>query len=165
MTTATEIRQLTYRAAISEALRQEMTRDPMVVVMGEDVMRAELSRGCPCAIPTTLVSGVFAALDALDVKKVVVAAPYLDEVNRIEADYMADLGYEVLDICGLGITDDADMARVAPGYIRDFAISVDRPDADAIFVCCGALRTVEVIDEIEAAGAEILDGLFFDVGG
>ena len=121
------------------------------VVMGEDVVRAELSRGCPCAIPTTLVSGVFAALDALDVKKVVVAAPYLDEVNRIEADYMADLGYEVLDICGLGITDDADMARVAPGYIRDFAISVDRPDADAIFVSCGALRTVEVIDEIEAA--------------
>jgi hypothetical protein len=57
------------------------------VVMGEDVVRAELSKGCPCAIPTTLVSGVFAALEALDVKKVVVAAPYLDEVNRIEADY------------------------------------------------------------------------------
>ena len=37
MTTATETRQLTYRAAISEAIRQEMTRDPMVVVMGEDV--------------------------------------------------------------------------------------------------------------------------------
>jgi maleate isomerase len=43
------------------------------------------------------------------------------------------------------------MVRVTPDYIRDLAISVDRPDADAIFVSCGALRTVDVIDEIEAA--------------
>ncbi len=64
---------------------------------------------------------------------------------------MADLGYDVLDLQGLGITDDADMVRVTPEYLRDLAISVDRPDADAIFVNCGALRTVEVIDEIEAA--------------
>ena len=43
------------------------------------------------------------------------------------------------------------MVRVAPEFIRDFAIGLDRPDAEAIFVSCGALRTGEVIDEIEAA--------------
>lgn len=121
------------------------------VVMGEDRVRAELNRGQPDAIATTLVSGVFAALDAIGAKRVVVATPYLDEVNRIEADYMRDLGYDVLDIVGLNITDDADMVRVAPDFIRDFAVSLDRPDADAIFVSCGALRTVDVIEEIEAA--------------
>jgi maleate isomerase len=106
------------------------------VVMGEDVVCAELEKGCPAAIPTTLVSGVFAALD---------------EVNRIEADYMTRRGLDVLDIRGLNITNDSDMVRVSPSYIRDFAISMDRPDADAIFVSCGALRTIEVIEEIEAA--------------
>lgn len=121
------------------------------VVMGEDNVRAELATGNPDTIPTTLVSGVFAALDALDVEKIVVATPYLDEVNTIEADYMTEVGYDILDISGLNITDDADMVRVAPAFIRDFAISIDRPDADAIFVSCGALRTVDVIDEIEAA--------------
>ena len=121
------------------------------VVMGEDVVCAELEKGCPAAIPTTLVSGVFAALDALGSKSVVVATPYLDEVNRIEADYMTRRGLDVLDIRGLNITNDSDMVRVAPSYIRDFAISMDRPDADAIFVSCGALRTIEVIEEIEAA--------------
>jgi len=121
------------------------------VVMGEDVVRAELTRGCPGAVPTTLVSGVFAALDALGAGKVVVATPYLDEVNQIEVAYMEGLGYEVLDLVGMGLTYDADMVRVTPGYIRDLAISIDRPDADAIFVSCGALRTVEVIEEIEAA--------------
>jgi maleate isomerase len=97
------------------------------------------------------VSGVFAALDTLRARRVVVTTPYLDEVNQIEVDYMEGLGYEVLDLVGMGITNDADMVRVTPGYIRDLAISIDRPDADAIFVSCGALRTVKVIDEIEEA--------------
>lgn len=121
------------------------------VVMGEDTIVAELNKGNPDAVATTLVSGVFAALDALQAKRVVVATPYLDEVNQIEADYMIERGYEVLGITGLNITNDSDMVRVAPSYIRDFAISVDHSEADAIFVSCGALRTMEVIEEIEAA--------------
>ena len=36
-------------------------------------------------------------------------------------------------------------------YITEFAASVDRSDAEAIFVSCGALRTMDVISEIEAA--------------
>ena len=43
------------------------------------------------------------------------------------------------------------MVRVTPAYIRDFAISVDDPQADALFVSCGALRSIEVIEEIEDA--------------
>lgn len=119
------------------------------VVMGEDNVCRELNAGAPDAIATTLVSGVFAGLEALDARRVVVATPYLDEVNTIEADYMTERGWEVLDIQGLNITNDSDMVRVTPQYIRDFAVSVDRPDAEAIFVSCGALRTMEVIDEIE----------------
>ena len=64
---------------------------------------------------------------------------------------MAERGYDVLAIEGLNITNDSDMVRVSPPYIRDFALSLDRPDAEAIFVSCGALRTIEVIAEIEAA--------------
>lgn len=121
------------------------------VVMGEDAVCQQLQAGNPTAQPTTLVSGVFAALEALSAKRIVVGTPYLDEINRIEADYMAAKGLDIVDIQGLNITKDSDMVRVTPSYIRDFAISIDRPDADAIFISCGALRTVDVIDEIEAA--------------
>lgn len=121
------------------------------VVMGEDTIQHELRRGAPDATPTTLISSVFAALQALEAERVVVATPYLDEVNEVEVVYMREQGVDVLAIEGLNITNDSDMVRVAPDYIRDFAISVDRPDADAIFVSCGALRTVDVLEEIEAA--------------
>jgi pyruvate/2-oxoglutarate/acetoin dehydrogenase E1 component len=41
--TEKQIRQISYREAINEALRQEMRRDPTVVVMGEDVTGAPQS--------------------------------------------------------------------------------------------------------------------------
>lgn len=42
------------------------------------------------------------------------------------------------------------MVRVTPGFIKDFALTLDREDADAIFISCGALRTLDVVGEIEA---------------
>ena len=121
------------------------------VVMGEDSVTAELRRGSNARHATTLVSGVFAALDVVGARRVAVATPYLEHVNRIEADYMTERGYELTGIEGLDITNDSDMVRVTPAYIRDFAISVDDPQAEALFVSCGALRSIEVIEEIEDA--------------
>lgn len=121
------------------------------VVMGEDAVCQQLQAGYPAARPTTLVSGVFAALDALQAKRIVVGTPYLDEINTIEADYMTAKGYDIVDLQGLNITNDSDMVKVTPDYLRDFAISLDWPEADAIFISCGALRTIDVIEEIEQA--------------
>lgn len=121
------------------------------VVMGEDAVIAELQRGSNARHATTLVSGVFAALDAVGARRVAVATPYLAHVNRIEEEYMTARGYDIVGIEGLDITLDSDMVRVTPEYLRDFAISVDDPAADAVFVSCGALRSVEVIDDIEDA--------------
>ena len=127
------------------------------VVMGEDQVVDALQRGAAGVQATTLVTGVIRALRALEARKIVIATPYLDEVNRIEADYLAARGFEVLDIQGLNITDDADMVRVAPDYIEQFALSVDRPDAEAIFISCGALRSIDVIERIEArAGKPVI---------
>jgi maleate isomerase len=41
------------------------------------------------------------------------------------------------------------MGLIAPEYLVEFALSVDQPEADAIFVSCGGMRTIDVIDEIE----------------
>ena len=62
---------------------------------------------------------------------------------------MEGAGFQVLDIQGLELERDSDMVRVAPGYIAEFAAGVDRPDADAVFVSCGALRTLDVVDDLE----------------
>ncbi|WKL38978.1 hypothetical protein Q1M64_04665 (plasmid) [Sinorhizobium meliloti] len=63
---------------------------------------------------------------------------------------MAERGFEILNIQGLNIENDEDMARVTPDYIFEFAKQVDRPGSDAIFISCGALRSVDVIHALEA---------------
>ena len=119
------------------------------LVIGEPRVFAELNRGAPHAKATSLITGVIRALRALEVSKIVVATPYLDEINQREADYLEAAGFEVLSIDGLNLQRDSDMVRVTPEFLIDYALAQDRPDAEAIFVSCGALRTLDVIEEIE----------------
>lgn len=120
------------------------------LVIGEERVFSELQRGAHGARPTSLITGVIRALRRLEARRIVVATPYLDEVNRREVDYLRQAGFEVISMCGLDLEKDSDMVRVAPDYIAEFALAQDRAEADAIFVSCGALRTLEVVGEIEA---------------
>ena len=120
------------------------------LVIGEERVFAELNRGAPNAQATSLITGVIRALKQVGAHRIVVATPYLDEVNQREVDYLEQAGFEVLSLCGLNLEKDSDMVRVAPDYIAEFALAQDHPDADAIFISCGALRTLDVIGEIES---------------
>ncbi len=124
------------------------------VVMGEDRVIAELTRGAPGSHATTLVSGVIEGLRAVNARRIVIGTPYLDEINIIEKHYLEAHGFEVLDIQGLNLTYDREMVRVTPDYLLEFAKAIDRPDAEAIFISCGALRTVDVIQAIEDAAGK-----------
>ncbi len=120
------------------------------VVLGEDAVVDELRKGAPGATATTLLSGVIQGLRALRARRIVVGTAYLDEINTLEADYLRTAGFEVVDMRGLQLRSDDEMVRVAPEYLVEFARAIDRPDADAVFISCGALRTVEVIEAVEA---------------
>ncbi|MCP4544524.1 MAG: arylmalonate decarboxylase [Chloroflexi bacterium] len=118
-------------------------------VVGEERVMRELLKGAPRAQPTTLITSVVKALETLKVERIVVGTPYLDEINVMEAHYLQDKGFQVLDIQGLNIRDDADMVRVSPDFILEFGQSIDHPEAEAIFISCGALRTLDVVDALE----------------
>ena len=119
------------------------------LVIGEERVFAELRKGAPNAQPTTIITGVIRALRKLGAKRLAVATPYVAGVNQREAEYLQRAGFEIAAIEGLGIERDSDMVRVAPDYLRDFALSLDRPDVDAVFISCSALRSLDVIEEIE----------------
>jgi maleate isomerase len=119
------------------------------LVIGEERVFVELNKGAPNAIATSLITGVIRALRTVGAKRIVVATPYLDEVNAREKDCLEQAGFEVLDIQGLKLEKDSDMVRVAPDYIAEFAASLDRPEADAVFVSCGALRTLDIVGDLE----------------
>ena len=118
-------------------------------LIGEKRVNATLTRGAPKAKPTSLITGVIKALRAFEVKRIVVGTPYMDSINTLEAEYLVKQGFRILNFQGMNILKDSDIRRVSPEFIKRYAKQIDHPDADAIFLSCGALRSTQVIEEIE----------------
>ena len=120
------------------------------IVIGEQPVMDEIKKGAPYAIPMTMVTGVVDALRELDAKKLVVGTPYLDEINTAEAEFLYNKGFEVLDIQGLNLETGLEFGKITPEYWRKFALEIDRPDADAVFLSCGGVRAIEIAQEVES---------------
>ncbi len=121
------------------------------IVNGEDRVFAEILKGAPWTRPMCIATAVLDALRELGARRIVVGTPYLDEINTVEADFLAAAGFEVLNIQGLNLANGIEMGRVTPAYWKSFAQEIDHPEADAIFLSCSGIRALEVVDEIEAA--------------
>lgn len=119
------------------------------VAIGFDEVRASLQSahaGVPCSTPIT---AALAGFERLGIKRIAFLTPYIDAVNQPMRRYIEDRGVEVLSIHSFNLEDDVEMGRVPPTAIREAAVMVDRPDVDAIFISCTALRATEVIDTVE----------------
>ena len=122
---------------------------PGSLVIGEEKIMAEIKKGAPYAIPMTLVTGVVEALRELEIKNIVVGTPYLDEINKKEAEFLYKKDFAILNIQGLNLSNGVEFGKVTPDYWKKFALEIDDKDADAIFLSCGGIRSVEVIQDIE----------------
>jgi maleate isomerase len=67
------------------------------------------------------------------------------------ASYFAGLGFTIDRFTCLGLTDDREMARIAPDEIVKFAIEAMDPQSDALFISCTAVRAAGVAADIERA--------------
>ena len=95
------------------------------------------------------------AFKALGVGRVAMATPYTEETNAHEAGFLEDHGIEVVAASGLGLNATFEkiqqISRVAPRTVFDHARAVDRPEADALLICCTDFNTVDVIAPLEEA--------------
>ncbi|HIC99276.1 MAG TPA: maleate cis-trans isomerase [Pyrodictiaceae archaeon] len=92
---------------------------------------------------------VVEAFRTLGVKRVAVGTPYIDSLNILEKRFLEANGLEVVDIKGLGIRDNRVIGRLDPGQVYRLAKSLKTSLADAIFLSCTNMPTVDVIDLLE----------------
>lgn len=105
-------------------------------------------------VPATAASGaVVAALRALGVERIAVGTPYPDLVNEKQKKFLEKYGFHVSHLQGLdlGHTQEERRAinRVPPEAVYRLARAVDRPDAQAVFISCTAIPTIDIIAELE----------------
>ncbi len=115
----------------------------------EQKLRADLEAaagGIPCI---TTSSAVIEAFERLNMRRLVVATPYLDVLNRAEKAYFEARGFEVIEIRGLGIHRSVEIGRCYPESALDLALSLPYDQADGVFISCTNFRTIDILAELE----------------
>lgn len=119
------------------------------VAIGYDDVAARLRKAHPGILVVTPITAGLAALARFNASKVAILTPYIDEVNRQIARYVEDSGLEPIALTSFQMADSNDMALIPPQAIYEAALEADRPEADALFISCTAIRAVDVVDRIE----------------
>ena len=111
---------------------------------------------------TTMSTAVVEGLQAVRGHRLAVATAYNEEVNHRLNSFLQESGFQVLQIQGMGIERFEDRPPVTQDELLDFTTSVwkQAPDADAILISCGALKTLEILSPLEQrAGVPVISSL------
>ncbi|MGC9149110.1 MAG: maleate cis-trans isomerase family protein [Sulfolobales archaeon] len=97
----------------------------------------------------TTATAVVEALKKMNANKIIVATPYIDEINEEERRFLEYHGFKVLTIKGMGIRSNLEIGKITPWEVYRFAKNVSIGEADALFISCTNLRTIEIIEILE----------------
>jgi maleate isomerase len=99
-------------------------------------------------IPSIVTSdAIVAALRTLGATRIVLVSPYVQATNDREIALLAHNGITVLRDKALGI--ERTMGTVEPARWREEVLAMRDPAAQAYFVSCTAIKSADVIDELE----------------
>jgi maleate isomerase len=117
---------------------------------------AEMDRALPARITTatglpatSTARGLIAALKAFDVRRIVMVSPYIEATNVRETAFLESRQIGVLKAVGLNISQAKDMISVEPGEWYRLVRAHARDEADAYFISCTAVRSLEVVEDLE----------------
>jgi maleate isomerase len=103
-------------------------------------------------LPAVATSGcVKKALKILGITRVCVATPYATEVNSLEKKFLEENGFEVTNIRGLGLEENLDIGNAQRQNIIELVRKVNDDKAQAVFISCTNLPTINIINYLEQA--------------
>lgn len=110
--------------------------------------RLQEATGLPAS---TMSTAIIEGLRAFGARRIVVCTAYGDVVNQRLRAYLAECDIDVLAIDGMGIEQGGLVSQVGSEAIIAGVDGVfaQAPDADAILISCGGLRTLSVTSVLE----------------
>lgn len=120
-------------------------------VLGSDRVAALIRAGRHTRAVTTPLDALVAACGALGLRRIAVLTPYVPEVNAGVLAALQARGVEAPAAHGLGIPEEAAVARLAPAQILAPARAlVEGAAVDGLFLSCTNLPTRAVVPVLEA---------------
>ncbi len=118
-------------------------------VLGDDTVCAMLNKVKPKSKATTVVGAAARALRAVEASRIIVLTPYPQMLDKYVTDTLDNEGFEVARFESLRLQTNAELNVVSPQSLMGYAASLDQSDAQAIYICCGALRALDIVAELE----------------
>lgn len=118
-------------------------------LIGAEAVAHLIRQGVATPMISDPLSAALAALRALGVARLGLVTPYIEAVAGPVRDAFATAGFEVGATLTFGEEVEARVARIAPASIKAAARAAAK-DAEAVFLSCTNLRTLDIIDELEA---------------
>ncbi|NLY20513.1 MAG: Asp/Glu racemase [Tissierellia bacterium] len=97
----------------------------------------------------TTSGAVVEALDSMNLKKIAVATPYIQEVNSRGKMYLEENGFEITKFIGMNLLYDKDIDSQSFDTVYKLAKEADTEDAEAVVILCTGLRTIGVLEHLE----------------
>ena len=103
-------------------------------------------------VPASSTSLAFlSASQALELKRVAVAATYPEDLSNAFRAFLETGGVEVVHMGCLGVWTGDEVALIEREEVLRFACANDHPDAEAVLIPDTALHTVDFLPELETA--------------
>jgi maleate isomerase len=135
------------RAARFDAVAYGCTSGTTLI--GAEAVAGMLRQGVETPMVTDPLTAALAALQALDVRRLGLVSPYVESIAAPVCEAFLAAGFEAGEELTFGEEVEARVARIAPDSIMAAGRQAAR-GADAVFLSCTNLRTLDVIDALEA---------------
>ena len=145
---------------LPQCLRLLKTTAPHVIAFGctsagslgglanEDAIAASIEREAG-VVAVTVLRAVLAQLEQFRPRRVAVFTPYETELTRSVAACIAEGGYELATVAGMGIRDNREIGRVTPAQILEFVESrMGGVRTDCIFLSCTNWQTIDSLEAV-----------------
>ncbi|NEK18981.1 hypothetical protein [Rhizobium leguminosarum] len=103
----------------------------------------------PGVAVTTPLNAVCKAFAQHEIRKISAVMPYRREISNLVAKFLKAEGIETIRLGFFGLESDSDMGRLSLDCLTEAVLEVDTPDSEAIFLSCTALRTADLIQQLE----------------
>lgn len=118
-------------------------------LIGAQAVARMLREGVETPMVTDPLTAALAALRALGVQRLGLVTPYVESIAAPVRDAFAAAGFAVGESLTFGEEVEARVARIAPASIKAAARAASK-GAEAVFLSCTNLRTLDIIEELEA---------------
>lgn len=120
-------------------------------VIGAEKIAEQIRAGCAAQHVTDPLTALSALCASRGIRKLAFLSPYIETVSRTLRDALAERGVTSPVFGSFNEAEETKVAKISQASLYEAAMTLGAaPEAEAVFLSCTNLRTLDVIPKIEA---------------